>query len=211
MAKLSQPPSLALRWQTSIEDHVIALAWAPDGATLAAASISGPIILYDPADGRVKHSLDGHSFGTTSLSWQPGGKLLASSGQDSRIRLWDTADGTEVGSLDGGSAWVECVVWNPRGDLFVSAAGKKLRLWNKKGELVRAYPDCPATIADIKWSAKGKEFAAAGYGGVAFFTPEADESRTRFKWQGSVLAIAWSPDGKFLAGGRKTLRFTFGT
>ena len=96
MAKLSQPPSLAQRWQASIEDHVIALAWSPDGATLAAASISGPIVLYNSADGSVTHALKGHGFGTTSLSWQPGGQLLASSGQDGKVRLWDTASGDEI-------------------------------------------------------------------------------------------------------------------
>jgi WD40 repeat protein len=95
------------------------------------------------------------------------------------------------------------VVWSPHGNSLVSAAGKKLRLWNDRGGLLRAYPDQPASIADIKWSSKGKEFAAAGYGGVSFFNPEGkgDEPRTRFSWKGSVLAIAWSPDGKFIAGG----------
>ncbi len=200
MAKLSQPPSLAQRWQASIDDHVIALTWSPDGATLAAASVSGPIFLYDAVRGAVTRALKGHGFGATSLSWQPGGKLLASSGQDGKVRLWNTASG-EAGVLDGGTAWVERVVWNPHGNLLVSAAGKKLRLWNDKGDLIRAYPDQPATIADVKWSNKGKEFAAAGYGGVAFFNPDADEPRARFNWKGSVLAIAWSPDGKFIAGG----------
>jgi WD40 repeat protein len=87
MAKLSQPPSLAQRWQTSIGDHVIALAWSPDGALLAAGSVSGPIAIFDTASGSLRHSLKGHGFGATSLRWQPGGRLLASSGQDGKVRF----------------------------------------------------------------------------------------------------------------------------
>jgi WD40 repeat protein len=149
----------------------------------------------------VKQALKGHGFGATSLSWQPGGELLASSGQDGKVRLWNTAAGNEAAVLAGGTAWVERVVWSPHGNMFISAAGKKLRLWNDTGDLIRAYPDQTATVADVKWSSKGKEFAAAGYGGVAFFNTEDDEPRARFNWKGSVLAIAWSPDGKFIAGG----------
>src|ERR1700676_1136917 len=153
MAKLSRPPSLAQRWQANIEDHVIALAWSPDGAMLAAGSGRGAITIFDSATASVKYALPGHGFGTTSLSWQPGGKLLASCGQDGKVRLWDAGDGNEVAVLDGGAGWVERVLWNPKGDLLVSAAGKKVRLWNEQGGLVRAYPDQPATIADVKWAA----------------------------------------------------------
>jgi WD40 repeat protein len=201
MAKLSQPPSLAPRWRADVGDHVIALVWSPDGAALAAASVSGPITIFDAASGAVKHTLKGHGFGTAALDWQPGGQLLASAGQDGKARLWDAVDGREVAALDGGAAWVERVAWGPKGERLVSAAGKRLRLWNSAGELLRAYPDQPATIADVKWNAKGREFAAGGYGGVTLFTPDADAPRAHFEWRGSVLALAWSPDGKFIAGG----------
>ena len=201
MAKLTQPPSLALRWQANVGDHVIALAWSPDGAALAAASVSGPIVLYDAATGGAKYSLPGHGFGTTSLSWQPGGSILASSGQDGKARLWDANTGQAIAALDAGTSWVERVVWNPSGTLMISTAGKKLRLWNDKGEQVRAWADFASTVADVEWSAKGKEFAAAGYGGVTFYSPDANEPKTTFAWKGSVLAIAWSPDGLYVAGG----------
>lgn len=201
MAKQNPPPSLIERWRAGIDDHVIALAWSPDGALLAAAAVSGPISIFDAANGVVKHALKGHGFGTTSLAWQPGGGLLASSGQDGKVRLWDTQAGAEAASMDTGAAWAERVAWNPSGNSLVSAAGKKLRLWSDKGELLRAFPDQPATIADVKWAPSGAEFASAGYGGVVFWRPDADEPRTRFEWKGSVLAIAFSPDGKCLAGG----------
>jgi WD40 repeat protein len=199
MAKLSQPPSLAQRWHANISDHVISLAWSPDGAQLAAASVSGPISLFDAAGGSLKCVLDGHGFGTAAIAWQPCGKLLASAGQDGKVRLWES--GKQVAELDGGSPWVEHIAWNPRGEFLVSAAGKKLRLWNDQGALVRSFPDQPSTIADVAWSAKGKEFASAGYGGIAFWLPDSHSPRAQYPWKASPLAIAWSADGQFVAGG----------
>jgi len=201
MARLSQSPVLAPCWQANIGDHVISIAWSDDGALLAAASVSGPITVFDARRGDIVHALTGHAFGTASLAWQPGGKRLASVGQDGKARIWDARTGAEWTVLDAGTSWAEHAVWHPRGDRLVTAAGKKLRLWSAGGELLRAYPDQPSTVADVLWSPTGKEFAAAGYGGVGFFLTDADEPRTRFAWKGSVLALAWSPDGKYIAGG----------
>jgi WD40 repeat protein len=58
-----------------------------------------------------------------------------------------------------------------------------------------------STIADVVWSPRGKEFVAAGYGGVTFFRPDADRPVNQFAWKGSILKLAWSPDGNMLAGG----------
>lgn len=209
MAKLTQPPTLAQRWLANLEDHIIAVAWSPDGSTLAAASIAGPIVLFDASSGNRKHDWNGHGFGTTHLAWQPNGKLLASTGQDGKVRLWDTQAGKEAIALDAGAAWVERVAWSPRGDILISAAGKKMRAWNDRGELLRVYPDQPSTIADVSWAPKAREFAVAGYGGVSFFNTDSDEQRTRFDWKGSVLTVAWSPDAKFIAGGAQNCSVHF--
>jgi WD40 repeat protein len=97
---------------------------------------------------------------------------------------------------------VEHVAWGPKGDYLVSAAGKRLRLWKPDGTLVQAYPDTVSTTSAVIWSPRGKEFAAAGYGGVTIVRPgSTDDLTTQFPWKGSILALAWSPDGNMLAGG----------
>src|SRR5262249_9703038 len=149
----------------AIDDHVIALGWSPDGATVAAASVSGPVTLFDVASGDVRQTLAGHGFGTTALAWNPDGKRLATAGQGGRVRLWAPATGQQLAALDGGSAWVEHIAWGPKGDYLVSAAGKKLRLLAPDGTLVKSFPDAAGTIADLAWSPRGKEFVAGGPGG----------------------------------------------
>ena len=93
MARLNAQPRMEARWRQSVGDHVIALAWSPDGSVVAAAAVSGPITLHDMTNGAVRHTLPGHAFGTAALSWHPKEPFLASAGQDGKVRVWNTTDG----------------------------------------------------------------------------------------------------------------------
>ena len=56
--------TLHSRWLGDIDDHVIGLAWSPDGTILAAAAIAGPSWLFDGGSGKVQRAVPGHHFGT---------------------------------------------------------------------------------------------------------------------------------------------------
>jgi WD40 repeat protein len=198
-----KPPqaSIKTRWQTTIDDHPIQVGWSPDGKTLAAAGVSGPITLFDGETGAVRHKLPGHKLDTMAISWHKDGGLLASVGQDGKVRLWDTVAGAQTAEMAGGASWVERVAFSPNADLLVSAAGRKLRLWNSNGDLLCAYPDAASTITDIKWRPDGQQFAISAYNGVVLYDPTKPEPLRRFEWQGSTLTIEWSADGKYIATG----------
>jgi WD40 repeat protein len=188
-------------WQADLPDHVIALAWSPDGTMLAAAAVSGSIVLFDIPTGKVSHSLPGHELGTTAVGFSHDGVHFASAGQDGKVRLWDQATGRERLALDGGAPWVERLAWCPVDNLLATSAGRRLRLWDPQGRLVRDYPEHGSTIADIQWKPRSRELASASYGCVALWTPDRSEPLRRFEWKGSQLVLAWSPDGKYLATG----------
>ncbi len=194
-------PLLKAIWRANIDDHPIGLAWSPDGKILAVAGLSGPITLFNGADGAVQHKLPGHALDTMAISWRKDSRLLASVGQDGKVRLWNVMTGTQRSEMAGGASWVERVAFSPVDDLLVSAAGRKLRLWNGSGELIREYPDANSTIADIKWRLDGKYFAISAYNGVVLYDPTEAEPLRRFEWQGSTLTLEWSPDGKYVATG----------
>ncbi|NJP04725.1 MAG: WD40 repeat domain-containing protein [Chloroflexaceae bacterium] len=189
-------------WQTTLDDHIIALCWSPTGHVLAAAAISGPISLIANASGTMQHKLPGHpGLGTTALDWHPDGIRLASSGQDGRVRVWDTISGQQQQVLDAGTAWVERVAWHSAGAVLAAAAGRTVRLWAADGTLRHTWNAHASTVTDIAWEPHGTRLAAAAYGGVTLWQPGQAEPLRRYQWRGSTLVLAWSPDGSIIATG----------
>ena len=190
-------------WKASLPDHVIGLEWSPDGTHLAAGAIGGPISLFDSANGKLVHLLKGHGFGTAAIAWQPNGQVLASAGLDGKVRLWNSREGTELRVLDGGSGWVERVRWNAGGTRLAASAGKKVRIWDATGELVRELPAQAGTVTDLAWRPGTDHLVVLGYGAANIYDPASGELVRTFAWKGSPLALAWSPDGKVLAHGNQ--------
>ena len=123
--------------------------------------------------------------------------------------IWDAVTGTERFRVEGGSAWVERVAWSPSGDVLATAAGKSLRFWDTAGRLLMAAPQHPSTIADIRWRPRWHELASAAYGQLAIWKHDKAEAISAFEWKGSMLTLAWSPDGRYIATGDQdsTLHF----
>jgi WD40 repeat protein len=202
--------SLTKLWDTAIDGHVVSLAWSAPLGLLAAASAEGPVALFDAKTGaRLKRQDMGHDFGASCVAWSADGQHLASAGQDGKVRLWNHATGEQLHELAGGAAWVDRIAWCPTSNLLASTAGKKLRLWNTSGELVREYPDHPSTIADIQWQPGTATLASAAYGKLSLWETAKSEPVREFAWQGSMLALAWSPDAKYIAAGAQSCAVHF--
>jgi WD40 repeat protein len=71
---------------------VRALAFAPDGATLAVAT-GWTVNRYDTAKFRPSARLRGHRDSVTALAFTPDGGTLISTGDDGLVNVWDTASG----------------------------------------------------------------------------------------------------------------------
>jgi WD40 repeat protein len=195
--------SVARSWQHSIGDHVIALTWSPGGDMLAADSISGRVSIYDAEDGTLRYSLSAHAFGLAALAWRPGASQLATVSQDGKVRLWDADNAHQIACLEGGDVWVEHLAWRSDANELASAAGRILRLWSSDGSLMCSHAEHPSTIADIKCVPKKNEVAAACYGGLICWSSDQSKPLREFPYKGSTLAVAWSPDGRFVATGNQ--------
>ena len=85
--------------------------------------------------------------------------------------------------------------------MLASAAGRKLKLWNAVGALVRECPEHQSTISGLQWKPHVRQLASIAYGGVTLWDPQQSEAVRRLEWTGLSLEIAWSPDGKHIATG----------
>src|SRR5205823_2946580 len=87
-------------------DFLFAVAFSPDGRTLATAGDDATVRVWDAATGQTSLALRGHHDSVMRLVYRPTGRFLASASQDRTIRVWDLAPppGQEAtGATEGGS------------------------------------------------------------------------------------------------------------
>jgi len=75
------------------QDVVNALAFSPDGKTIASGGDDRTAIVWDVATAKVKRTLKDHDLTVTSLAFSPDGQLLASASGNSSVVLWNLPTG----------------------------------------------------------------------------------------------------------------------
>jgi WD40 repeat protein len=113
------PPSGAIELRHG--DFVSSLAFTRDGKTLISASGDRLIRLWDPASGKERRRLEGHTAAVLSLALAPDGKRLASGGADRTVRLWNLTTGKEARLIQGHSRDVYSLTFSPDGTQLASA------------------------------------------------------------------------------------------
>ena len=185
---------VCLRASIDVGAYVAALAWSPDSAAVAIADDAGTVTVLDARDGASKR-VAAHADGALTLDWSTR-DVLASGGRDGRIVIGGTGS-------DVGRGWVERVAWHPTGDLLAVAHRRLVSFWTSQGECLDVSTELPATVVCLQWHPKSSVCAAGSYGGVRLISAHDASSATPPAWKGSVLALAFSPDGQRLAHGNQ--------
>jgi len=138
-----------------------------------------------------------HDGAVLSACLHPGGEGLLTGGDDGRV-VWSRPSGAQEAARVPGR-WIDAVAASPESQLIAFAAGRELMVRDAADPAFARSFAHERSIADIAFDPKGRRIAAATYGGVALWYARIAEQRpAMLKWAGSHIALAWSPDGRFL-------------
>jgi WD40 repeat protein len=202
LPSLRATPGWAVAWTLQLLDHVSALSVSPDGRLLVAGSLGGDTVVANTMTGSVTAKLAEHPLGVLCAGWAPDGSRVAVGGQDGVLAIADP-DGHSPGVYRG-DGWVSSLAWSPPGDRIAAAIGRSVVVMDVDATVTATYPDHPSTVTCLAWAPNGRRVAAGCYGGVAVYDPVRDAGPVRrLAWKGSLLALAYSPDGKWLVSGNQ--------
>ncbi|MEV5831194.1 WD40 repeat domain-containing protein [Spirillospora sp. NPDC052242] len=163
--------------------------------------------------GRIRDRiLTGHGAVVSQVAFTPDGTALASGGADGPIMLWDVETGEPIRTLRGHAYPVVAMAFSPDGKTMYSAA-EGVQVWDvAAGRALRGLPtrersDQPREFFAMAGSPDGRYLATDAPDGGGPILWDAATGRLVRRYAGDADAsLAFTPDGRTLAGGGQSLR-----
>jgi len=204
-----------------LSDRIHSILFSPDGATLAAVggspARSGEVQIWDVATRKQNHSVLVSNDTLFGASFSPDGTRIACGGADKSVRIFDIATGKQIRKLDHHEDWSFGTVFGVDGKRLVSVSRDKAAKLTDANtgafiENVNLINPTKEALAAIVRHPKKDWVLIGGEERVPYLymmdRPRAmriaDDSTLVRKFEaqdGPILALAYSPDAKYVAVG----------
>jgi len=183
-----------------------AVAFSPDGRTLASGSRDNTVKLWDAATGRELQTMH-PSTGVGGVAFSPDGQVLASGSGSNTVNLWDVASGQQLRILSGHNDGTFGVTFSPDGRLLAGEGPRDtVELWDiASGEVLHTLTGPIRYIYSIAFSPDSKLLAWGGTDdSIELWDVAAGRELHALGHHQAgpvVLSLAFSPDDGLLASG----------
>src|SRR3954471_6394482 len=180
--------------------------FSPDGSRLATTGWDAKVRILDARSGRQVRVLRGFKpggLGTYVAEWSRDGRRVLSTSQGG-MRIWDARSGRQLLTLPPGGGPGESGAWSPDEKEVLTETGVGPRVWDAStGKRLRTLRT-GAPVSQIEFSPDGTRVAIGTLDEQTWSTRIWDwpVGIERLKFAEGGVKIAFSPDGKLLAGVR---------
>jgi hypothetical protein len=178
---------------------VTAVAFAPDGQTLATGSADASVRLWRLNDGQAHQTLVKHTDAVSSLAYSPDGLLLISGGHDRAAFVWRARDGALVRAVDDLGSWVSSLAVAPDGQLVAAGLGDRAALlWRlSDGATVQTLSGHAGPVLSVAFAPNGQTLVTGGVDRAVRLWRVDDGApvRTLTGHAGAVSTVAVTPNG----------------
>ena len=181
-----------------------AVAFSPDGNTVAAGALDSRIRLWDASTGSEIASAGGHRDWLNFLAFVDRGKGLASASADGLVRQWNLATSELVREFQEKGAQCYCGDLSPDGRTLALGDGEGAHLFDwATGQKLCLLKGHHLQLWSVAFSPKGDVLASGGNRdqNIILWDVKAKKELRRIltSYWGGVQCLAWSPSGEVLA------------
>ena len=197
----------ALQTYHQHEVSTTAVAWSPDGRTVASADDAGYMHIWDRQTGNTLFQGRPNKARICALDFNSDGQLLAVAGFFGYAALWDANTFEEKVRLDGHKVQVFDIAFHPDGhQLATASADNTVKLWNlqddnEKAGLAATFTEHKQSVYAVDFSSNGRLLVSCSLNGQVLVRSLDDKQPTkRFSVPGTqVFDVEISPDNLLVA------------
>mgnify|MGYP001164668865 CR=1 FL=1 len=193
-------PELTRAGEWQAEDYLEHLGWSGCGNWLAVGAPSGPLYFLEPSSNQWL-ARPGHGQGLTGLAWQSIQGRLATCGLDGRVRLWTPTQQEAEREIAGPDSWLSGLAWSQKSGQLAVIGGRYLDIFDSDLNLLQRCGPHSSTLAEVAWLPHSARAITTGYMGLQAWQVGSSTPATEYRWKGSSLALAISPNEKYIATG----------
>ena len=179
-------------------DWILRVAFSPDSQVIATASRNRTVKLWD-RQGKLLHTLGGHSDRVNTVLFSPDGLLIASASDDKTVKLW-TKDGQLLKTLQGHQGWVLDLAFSSDGEYLASAGyDNRVNIWSRQGELTKTLKGVSDSVARVNFLGNNQIISTTSWNNqIQLWRLDDTLLKTLSGHDDRITSLDWGKDGEAL-------------